>query len=73
MPKGAALHMHHISLGPIAWVIANLTYRDHLYMRLNREKESLRFGWFDSPPTHQVDGLEWRSVKEARYGAMFFM
>jgi hypothetical protein len=54
-------------------VIANLTYRDHLYMRLNREKESLRFGWFDSPPTHQVDGLEWRSVKEARYGAMFFM
>jgi hypothetical protein len=66
MPKGAALHTHHISLGPIPWVIANLTYRDNLYMRLNAEKDSLRFGWFPSPPTHSIDGMEWKSVPEAR-------
>ena len=38
MPKGAALHTHHISLGPIPWVVSNLTYRDNLYMRLSKEK-----------------------------------
>jgi adenosine deaminase CECR1 len=26
MPKGAALHTHHISLGSIRWIVANLTY-----------------------------------------------
>ncbi len=26
MPKGAALHTHHISLGSIKWIVANLTY-----------------------------------------------
>ena len=40
MPKGAALHTHHISLGPIPWVVSNLTYRDNLYMRLSKEKVS---------------------------------
>ena len=40
MPKGAALHTHHISLGPIQWVIKNLTYRDKLYMRLDEESVS---------------------------------
>ena len=58
MPKGAALHTHHISLGPIPWVIANLTYKDNLYMRLNPDKDSLRFGWFSSQPTHNVEGMD---------------
>ena len=26
MPKGAALHTHHISLGSIKWIVSNLTY-----------------------------------------------
>lgn len=26
MPKGAALHTHHISLGSIRWIVSNLTY-----------------------------------------------
>lgn len=26
MPKGAALHTHHISLGSISWIVSNLTY-----------------------------------------------
>ena len=66
MPKGAALHVHHISLGPIPWVVANLTYRDNLYMRLTKEKDSLRFGWFKKPPFNLAGVPQWRNVNEAR-------
>ncbi len=32
MPKGAALHMHDFSLASADWVIAEITYRDNLYV-----------------------------------------
>ena len=37
-------------------------------------QDSLRFGWFESQPEPTVEGLEWKSVKEARevFGAEGF-
>ena len=50
MPKGAALHTHHISLGSIKWIVANLTYWDNLYMRYDNTVDTLEFAWFQKSP-----------------------
>ena len=50
MPKGAALHTHHISLGSINWIITNLTYWDNLFMRYDNTFDTLEFAWFQKPP-----------------------
>ena len=37
-------------------------------MRLGEDRDSLRFGWFLTPPTHVTeDGHPWKNVNEARH------
>ena len=64
MPKGAALHTHHISLGSINWIITNLTYWDNLYMRYDNTFDTLEFAWFQKPP-RVISGTNFKILYKA--------
>ncbi len=67
MPKGAALHTHHISLGSIRWIVSNLTYWENLYMKYDDTMDTLEFAWFTKDPKSSKANLAmWHSVNEAR-------
>ncbi len=61
MPKGAALHTHDLSIASASWVIAELTYRENLY--ICEDANEVKFDWF-SEPTSQ--GCNWVAVSQRR-------
>ncbi len=45
MPKGGVMHVHEFAITSSDWVIKNITYRDNLYMCINKDNDNLQFGW----------------------------
>ncbi|XP_033095574.1 adenosine deaminase 2-like isoform X2 [Anneissia japonica] len=72
MPKGAALHIHEMSLSNITWVVKNLTYLPDLYFcKINNTAKkipnSIHFNFSTSTPPPNLDCTEnWKLVSEAR-------
>lgn len=60
MPKGAALHLHDVAVATPVWIVKNVTYKDHLYTRLDGKIWTFMFS--DPPPQDQT----WQSVKTLR-------
>ncbi|BFZ16190.1 hypothetical protein BsWGS_19229 [Bradybaena similaris] len=63
MPKGAALHLHDMSVTSLDWLIKNATYRDNVYMCVSNDS-FINFHVFKVPPS-QSDCV-WKSVKDER-------
>jgi len=65
MPKGGALHLHEYSMVSTQWIVANVSYRDGLYMRA--KDGWLTYGWFRNNASTLVhDGGVWQNVQAAR-------
>ncbi|CAH1786916.1 unnamed protein product [Owenia fusiformis] len=62
MPKGAALHLHDVSLCDIDWLIKNASYLPHVYV-CQEEGASMRLHYFDKPATdcYWTPLKDWRS------------
>ena len=65
LPKGGILHVHDFGMTSVDWVIQNVTYRDNLYMCIDNSTDSLKFGWFSTPPELDAKCL-WMNVKDTR-------
>ena len=65
LPKGGILHVHDFGMTSVEWVIQNVTYRDNLYMCIDSATDSLKFGWFSTPPQLDAECL-WMNVKDTR-------
>nr|KAG5701004.1 hypothetical protein BaRGS_022715 [Batillaria attramentaria] len=63
MPKGGVLHVHDMSLTSIDWLIQNVTYRDNLYMCVDKHY-SVKFHFYSSPPSNP--GCPWKLVQTYR-------
>ncbi|XP_038049532.1 adenosine deaminase 2-like isoform X3 [Patiria miniata] len=69
LPKGAALHLHDISITSLNWVIKNATYKADLYFCVSTDAAgSLQFEFFSVPPTVKESSCAvlWQSVSLAR-------
>uniref|UniRef100_A0A0B7ATQ8 Adenosine/AMP deaminase N-terminal domain-containing protein n=1 Tax=Arion vulgaris TaxID=1028688 RepID=A0A0B7ATQ8_9EUPU len=53
MPKGAALHLHDISVTSLDWLVKNATYNEYVYMCV-RTDNLIDFHVFKSPPSVQT-------------------
>lgn len=65
MPKGAALHLHDVSMVDIDWLV-NVTYKDHCYMCYDSDHK-ISFHFFQTPPANP--GCPWKLVSEYRQQA----
>lgn len=64
MPKGAALHLHDMSLLGADYIM-NITYRDNLYVCLDEKQFQFKFS--DRKPTGNCS--DWLLMSEARHAA----
>ncbi|XP_059164002.1 adenosine deaminase AGSA-like [Physella acuta] len=63
MPKGAALHIHDMSMVSLDWLVTNVTYRDDVYM-CPLANGYLNFQVFNS--SYQTSDCLWKLVKNER-------
>ncbi|ESO92007.1 hypothetical protein LOTGIDRAFT_163013 [Lottia gigantea] len=63
MPKGAALHVHSMSIVSTDWLVYNITYRPHCYMCRNSDGK-YKFRFFDTAPENS--DCPWISIAQSR-------
>ncbi|GFR61041.1 adenosine deaminase CECR1 [Elysia marginata] len=49
MPKGGILHIHDLAMGSLDWLVKNATYREHIYMCVDKDS-FINFAAFLKPP-----------------------
>lgn len=65
MPKGAALHVHDLSMGGVDWLVKNVTYRPNCYMCVT-DKSSLRFTFSSQWPKTLPHCSAWSLLEKLR-------
>nr|XP_023694209.1 adenosine deaminase 2-A-like isoform X1 [Paramormyrops kingsleyae] len=65
MPKGAALHIHSLSLVDVEWLVKNVTYRPHCYMCVT-EDGSVRFRFSSRQPRCHLQCFPWVLLETLR-------
>lgn len=67
MPKGAALHLHEPAIASLQWLVKNLTYRENVYMCIDKQGYIL-LSVFLKPPANP--DCPWKLIKEERAAAI---
>uniref|UniRef100_A0A665UIE5 adenosine deaminase n=1 Tax=Echeneis naucrates TaxID=173247 RepID=A0A665UIE5_ECHNA len=65
MPKGAALHVHDLSMVNAEWLVKNATYRPHCYMCYT-DSNSIRFNFSSQAPEKQLNCSPWILLESLR-------
>nr|KAF6493404.1 adenosine deaminase 2 [Rousettus aegyptiacus] len=65
MPKGAALHVHDISISSMDWLVKNVTYRPHCHFCLTRSGILMFKFAYPTPPT-PAECSEWILLEKYR-------
>jgi adenosine deaminase CECR1 len=58
MPKGAALHVHDLSIASTDWIVSNLTYWPNLFMCDNGNDRFWSFAWLLRPDGGNVSSCD---------------
>lgn len=65
MPKGAALHLHDLSIVDVEWLVQNATYRPNCYMCFT-DKQSIRFIFSAQSPKPLPHCSPWNLLENLR-------
>lgn len=65
MPKGAALHLHDLSMADVEWVVKNVTYWPHCFI-CETDSRSIRFIFSPQWPKPLPQCSPWKSLESVR-------